>query len=228
MQSIKSLFFLIFRLHKTFKVLLTGFKKNIEVLYMKKKWRELNKHNSTVAESFFPINCVTVGNYSYGKLNIHYWDEKKEKLTLGNYVSIANGVKFILGGNHSFNTLSTYPFKINVLESDQTESLSKGAIIVKDDVWIGTDAIILSGVKIGQGAVIAAGSVVSKDVPPYSITAGNPAKVIKYRFDEDLIKKLELFDYNKINKQYIENNLTLLYQPLTSRILDELLENLNE
>ncbi|MBK7803608.1 MAG: CatB-related O-acetyltransferase [Chloracidobacterium sp.] len=95
--------------------------------------------------------------------------------------------------------------------------LSKGPILIKDDVWIGTRATIMSGLTIGQGAIVAAGSVVVKDVPPYSIVAGTPAKVIKYRFDEQTIRSLlAVIDYSKLDDHDVEMNLQLLNQPLES------------
>lgn len=84
--------------------------------------------------------------------------------------------------------VSTYPFKRKLFHGGE-EAVSKGDIIVGDDVWVGYGATILSGVHIGQGAVIAAGAVVNKDVPPYAIVGGIPAKVIKYRFSESVCKK---------------------------------------
>ena len=87
--------------------------------------------------------------------------------------------------------------------------------MVDNDVWIGYGATILSGVHIGQGAVIAAGAVVTKDVPPYAIVGGVPAKVIKYRFEESTIKDLLMIDYTKLTKEMIEQHVNNLYEPLT-------------
>lgn len=87
------------------------------------------------------------------------------------------------------------------------EAISKGDIIVKDDVWIGRNALIMSGVNIGQGAVIAAGAVVTKDVPPYAIVGGVPAKVIRYRFEEEIINELVNVDFDKFNVEFIRSNI---------------------
>ena len=103
------------------------------------------------------------------------------------------------------------------------EALSKGKIIVEDDVWIGMNALILSGVKIGKGAIIGAGSVISKDIPPYAIAVGNPCKVIKYRFSEEIRKKV-----NKIKFENITENLKeKFYTEVTEDNIDELLEMIN-
>ena len=232
MDKLNKICFILLNLHKLFHFILSDFKQIILMYWIKIKWAKHNKHNLTFPVSYFHVNRVTVGNYSYGPLCVNSWDKENEKLVIGNYVSIARGVNFILGGNHFYNNLSVYPLKETFLGNKKTEEFevwSKGPIIVEDDLWIGTDALILSGVKIGKGAIIAARSVITKDVPAYSIVAGNPAKIIRYRFDENIINKLELFDYSLLSKKYVENNLNLLYQPLNSKILDELLlsKNLN-
>jgi acetyltransferase-like isoleucine patch superfamily enzyme len=164
-----------------------------------------------------PPEVVSVGKMSYGPLDVRYWGAENEKLTIGNYVSISSGVKFLLGGNHRYDTFSTYPFKVKVL-GHQKEAWSKGEIIVDDDVWIGMDAMILSGVTIGKGAVVAAGSIVTKDVPPFAIVGGNPAKLIKYRFEKDLINLMIEFDYEILNNKVVEESIDKLYQPLNKDI----------
>ena len=95
------------------------------------------------------------------------------------------------------------------------EALSKGSIIVEDDVWIGARTVILSGVRIGQGAIIAAGSVVTKDVEPYSIVAGNPAKLIKYRFEDNIRAELRAFNIGMLTKNIVKDNIDKVYESLT-------------
>ncbi|MBM6929940.1 CatB-related O-acetyltransferase [[Clostridium] spiroforme] len=97
---------------------------------------------------------------------------------------------------------------------DGTSAISKGSITVSDDVWIGTRAIILSGVNIGQGAIIAAGSVVTKDVPAYAVVAGIPARIIKYRFSNEMINLLLKFDFSKLDKDFIIKHKEQLQLPL--------------
>lgn len=98
--------------------------------------------------------------------------------------------------------------------NEKQEGVSKGNIIVDDDVWIGFRSTILSGVHIGQGAIVAAGSVVTKDVPPYAIVGGVPAKVLKYRFSHELIAELLKVDYGKLTEAMIREHIDDLYSKL--------------
>ena len=103
---------------------------------------------------------------SYGLLNILSYSPSNERLQIGNYVSIAPNVLFILGGNHQINTITNFPLYSLLISPNPIDSESKGLIVIEDEVWIGANATILSGVRIAKGAIIAAGSVVTKDVPP--------------------------------------------------------------
>lgn len=114
--------------------------------------------------------------------------DKKQKIIIGKYCSIAKDVVF-LGLSHIYNHLSTYacsPF------SEDKQLYRKGDTIIGNDVWIGYGAVIMSGVKIGDGAVVGVRSVVTTDVPDYSIVAGNPAKVIKFRYTDEQINSLKI------------------------------------
>ena len=189
----------------------------IKLFNFRKKWRKENKHNLAIATNIFPINLVKVGKYTYGPLDIRSWKVKNEGLEIGNYVSIAEGVKFLLSGNHFFQNFTTYPIKTHIsLEKNATEVFSKGKIIIKDDVWIGSEAMILSGVIVEQGAIIAARSVVTKAVPAYSIVAGNPAKVVKYRFSQEIIDELKKVDFSKIKKENFNTYKNELYKEIDS------------
>jgi len=197
-------------------------KEKIKIKLQNKKWRKRNEHNYTEICNRFDFDLVNVGKYTYGDLNIIHFGTKSSKLKIGNYCSIASEVKFILGGEHNYKNLSTYPFKKKFINEEET--LTKGDIIVGDDVWIGYGAVILSGVKIGQGAVIGAGSIVRKDVPPYAVYVND--KVVKYRFNENIIKKLLLLDYSKLEKENIENNINKLYENVNEENVDEILRKI--
>lgn len=149
---------------------LRSFARAYALTKFKKEWRKRNKQNQTVPMNTFPMECVEVGNGTYGELHILSYFPPIEKLTIGNYVSLASNVHFILSGNHQTETLFTYPIR-STLEGKhcQTDSRSKGPIIVEDEVWIGYGATILSGVTIGKGSIIAAGAIVASDIPPYAI-----------------------------------------------------------
>lgn len=112
-----------------------------------------------------------------------------DKLIIGNYVCIASGVIILMGGNNNHHPewITVYPF----VEQIESSYEPKGNTIIENDAWIGMNAMIMPGVTIGEGAIVAAGSVVAKDVPPYTIVGGNPAKEIKKRFTDKEIEKLQ-------------------------------------
>ena len=176
----------------------------------RRKWVKKHTDGDSFPMNIFPMDCVQIGKGSYGELNIVTFSDKTT-LTIGNYVSIAQKVFFLLDVEHHINHISTYPFRVQVLNRS-SESFSKGNIVVGDDVWIGHGATILSGVHIGQGAVIAAGAVVSKDVPPYAIVGGVPAKIIKYRFSQPVIEYMLNLDYSLLTEEMIKNHINELYE----------------
>lgn len=185
----------------------------IERIKLKRKWRKMNSHNSTEYVGNWNQSLVHVGNYSYGGINVLTFNDNS-KLIIGSYCSVAPNVMFMLSADHYTSHISTFPFKVKMM-GESFEGHSKGDIIVDDDVWIGYGAVIMSGVHIEQGAVIAAGAVVTKDVPPYSIVGGVPAKVIKYRFDEKIIQGLLKVDYSKLHREMITEHIDELYSDLS-------------
>jgi acetyltransferase-like isoleucine patch superfamily enzyme len=194
-----------------------------------KKWRVLNSHNSTKLE-FFPVNeeffnRVRVGIGTYGPIKAIYSDADNEYLTIGNYCSIGSGSTFMLGSEHGYKGITTFPFRVKIL-GEFSEAKSKGPIILGDDVWLGENVLVLSGVSVGKGAVVAAGSVVVKDVPPYAIVGGNPAKVIKYRFSPEIIEKLMVIDLTKLNENSIRENIELLYTDITESNVEMVIRQL--
>ncbi len=180
---------------KIFRIIRFAFKSYFEELKEKiafdrflNEWKEKNSHNSTIPVIIFPISKVTVGTGTYGELDIRTFSDPNEAVKIGSFCSIAKDVVFVPGGRHSTEFFSTFPFKAMYnLPDDRKDSFSKGPIIVEDDVWIGTRAIILDNTKIGKGSIIGAGCIVSKDVPPYSIVVGNPQRIIKARLDPKII-----------------------------------------
>ncbi|YBV95532.1 CatB-related O-acetyltransferase [Phyllobacteriaceae bacterium JZ32] len=151
---------------------------------------------------------IIVGDYSYyddpagperfeEHCVLYHFDFIGDRLIIGKFCAIAAGTTFIMNGaNHPLDGFSTYPFGIfggdwaAAFDMEKLGRTVRGDTVVGDDVWIGMNATVMPGVTIGDGAVIATRSVVSRDVPPYAIVAGNPARVVKMRFDEATISRL--------------------------------------
>lgn len=132
-----------------------------------------------------------IGRGSYGPLRIETFGDAS-RLEIGAFCSIANGATVLLGGEHRSDWISTYPFDQKYLLNRRLphSSFAKGDVIIGNDVWIGHDVLILSGTEIGDGAIIAARSVLRGKVEPYSIYAGIPARLVRLRFKEEEIKSL--------------------------------------
>lgn len=142
---------------------------------------------------------IIVGDFTYFSDRdfeshvLHHYDFYEDRLIIGKFCQIASGVQFIMNGaNHQMNAVSTFPFYILEGWDQEVPSLKempiKGDTIVGNDVWIGQNVTILPGVHIGDGAIIGMNSVVGKDIPPYTIVAGNPVKAIRKRFDDEIIQ----------------------------------------
>ena len=166
-------------------------------------------HSTVYLQNVVTDPSITVGEYStyddfvhdprdFQRNNVLYhYPINQERLVIGKFCSIACGAKFLFNSaNHALGSLSTYPFPIFFEEWGlPVEDIprawdNKGDIVVGSDVWIGYEAVILAGVTIGDGAVVGARAVVTKDVPPYTIVGGVPAKPIRRRFSDDVIQRL--------------------------------------
>lgn len=152
-----------------------------------------------------------VGKYTYGTQNLKIWfDNPNANLIIGSFCSLANNINIYMGGNHRVDWVTTFPFGHifrDVFPSCDGvgHPISKGDVVIGNDVWVGANSVLMSGVTIGDGAVIANNSLVAKDVEPYSIVGGNPAKHIRYRFStkqiEDLLQiQWWTWEDDKINK----------------------------
>ena len=171
---------------------------------------------------------IFIGEYTYfddkrhgpdkfEEYNVLYnYDFSKNKLVIGKFCAIAAETKFIMTGDHKLDAFSTYPFPIfgNGWETAyQIQDLPvKGDIIIGNDVWLGYDCLIKNGVTIGNGAIVATRAVVTKNVPAYSIVAGNPARVVKMRFDDIVIQKLEQIAWWNWDVDKITRNLKAISQ----------------
>ena len=177
---------------------------DLSLMYPRKNDNQTIYLKNAVSKDSILVGDYTIYNDFYRdprdfeKNNVLYhYPVNGDKLIIGRYCSIACGAKFIMtSGNHALDSLSTYTFPIfydewgldPVCVTDAWDN--KGGIEIGNDVWIGYDSLIMSGVKIGDGAVIAARSVVTKDIPPYAIAGGAPAKIIRKRFSDEVIAKL--------------------------------------
>src|ERR1035438_7544223 len=130
----------------------------------------------------------SIGDWTYGEPDIRTWNQGAT-LSIGRFCSIAKGVIILLGGEHRTDWITTFPFAelLTVPPQARRIGLTKGDVTIGHDVWLGTDALVLSGVSIGSGAVVAARSVVTRSVKPYSIVAGNPARHLRFRIPETFI-----------------------------------------
>ncbi|QBJ97854.1 CatB-related O-acetyltransferase [Rhodococcus sp. ABRD24] len=139
------------------------------------------------------LGIATVGIATYGDPKILRFRYDKTRLVIGSYCSIAEETLIVLGGEHPIDEITTYPLRDRFGlpgAGEDRHPLCKGDIVIGSDVWIGARATILSGVTIGDGAIVGAGAVIAKDVPPYSIAVGNPARVVRKRYDDETIEAL--------------------------------------
>jgi acetyltransferase-like isoleucine patch superfamily enzyme len=163
-----------------------------------------------------------IGRWTYGDLTVHSWGEGAT-VTIGSFSSIAPGVQVFLGGEHRSDWVTTFPF--NVLwegaEHIRGHPKTKGNVVIGNDVWIGTEAMIMSGVTIGDGAVVGARSLVARDVEPYSVVAGNPARLVRRRFDDQLVNRLLDLKWWDCENEELAQLLPLLLAPDIEAFLRE-------
>ena len=182
---------------------------------------------------------ITVGEFSYFSDTdfenhvSHFYDFNGDKLIIGKFCQIAAGVEFVMNGaNHRMNTVTTFPFYIFEGWNQDAPPLSelplKGDIIIGNDVWIGQNSVILPGVHIGDGAIIGLNSVVGSDIPAYHIAAGNPVKVIRKRFDDELINLMLEWQWWNYSIEEIEKFIPVLSDSNLNRVKERIKRILRE
>lgn len=182
-----------------------------------------NLHSSKLSVFKTEDSRVNVGCHTYGNPRLMLWSDK-ERINIGKYCSIAENVTIFGGGEHRTDWVTTFPISIAFnLEGAWQDGIpaTKGQTFIGNDVWIGYGSTILSGVTIGDGVVVGACSVVSRDVPPYAIIAGNPAEVVRMRFSKkvvDDLMKIKWWDWS-------EERIITAYELMSSPDVDAFIDH---
>ena len=184
--------------------------------YEKLKFTLCEKHKQYISDN------VEIGEITYGFPEFVFQGEDV-KLKIGKFCSLASGIKVFLKGDHNVNFVTTYPFNVLLPHNFgdiNGHPVSKGDVIIGNDVWVASDVTIMSGVRIGDGAVVANKALVTKDISPYTIVGGVPAKVIRKRFDDETIEKLLKIQWWNWEDKHIVNAIRMLQ----SNRIEELIE----
>lgn len=194
----------------------------LRLFWAKLAWKRKFPGNSRLGFSPVGTENISIGRGTYGHINI-LTSDANPRLSVGSYCSIARDVTFVIEDEHPMDAFSTFPFKVMALGEPIKEAFGKGGVTVGDDVWLGYRATILDGVTIGRGGVVAAGALVTKDVPPYTIVGGVPAKPIRKRFDDETIAALCELDFGRLDEVWVKTHLDKLYRPMDAQLARELL-----
>lgn len=202
-------------------------------------------HTSCFIKNVVKAPNISIGDYTYyddaedpagfEKNNVLFnYPEFGDRLIIGKFCAIASGVRFIMGpANHRISSVTTYPFHVfggawaERTPPHMDQLPRKGDTVIGNDVWIGRESVILPGVKIGDGAIVAACSVVSRDIPPYAVFGGNPARLVKMRFDQELIGLLLRFRWWDLDGEELAELLPLLCDSDLEKVRRALRERLS-
>lgn len=191
----------------------------------------LAKHVADLAKRGLSLD---VGRYSYGTPKVYFQGEPGRKLTIGNFVSIGPDVKIFVGrqGRHPLDLLSTFPVAMLYPDFGAGSAEKKSRVFagnldvnIGNDVWIGANSVVFAGVTIGNGAVIAAGSIVTKDVPAFSVSGGVPARHLKLRFPESIVQRLIKLEWWNLPIEVLVSNTSALFHDSD---LDAVVDRLSE
>ncbi|MEO8026053.1 MAG: CatB-related O-acetyltransferase [Bryobacteraceae bacterium] len=190
----------------------------MRISFVAKNWRHWIRRIAHAG----PGGRIEVGAFTYGAPRILWWGDDAS-LSIGKYCSIADDVEIALGGNHRVDWVTTYPFPAlrgwREAKSIQGHPTTRGNVIIRNDVWLGRGCTVLSGVTIGNGAVCGSRAIVTHDVPDYAIVAGNPAKIVKMRFDAETINRLVSLQWWNWDPSKIRRALPDLLSPDIQRFL---------
>lgn len=176
--------------------------------------KNIVKNPNIIIGDYTYYDDINSGGEDFEKHVTHFYPHLGDRLIIGKFCSIAKGVEFVMNGaNHPMDGISAFPFGIFI---DGKPAIpknivkNKGDTVIGNDVWIGQNITFMPGVKVGDGSIIGTNAVVAKDIPPYSIAVGNPARVVKRRFDDKIIKKLLALKWWDMPAETIEKNYELL------------------
>jgi len=170
-------------------------------------------HRAERRDAMMRMGLLAIDEHTYGQPEVVHYDGPNGKATIGKYCSIARGLKILAGGMHHPDWVSTFPIRARMDlpgKFADGQPFTKGDVEIGADVWIGVDCTILSGVRIGHGAIIAAGSVCTKDVGPYEIVGGCPARLIRRRFTDEQIAALLRIAWWEWDDEQVKANVELL------------------
>lgn len=186
--------------------------------------------NNIVRHGIIGNSYITLGRFSYGfeNVSVRQWGEGAS-LNIGQFCSIADNINIFLGGNHRIDWITTFPFGHIYQEELGGQDIvghpaTKGTVTIGNDVWIGSGSTILSGVNIGDGAVISANATVVKDVQPYQIVAGNPAAPIRKRFSDEIIELLLILRWWDLEISELKKIIIILSAAPTKEVIMHLIE----
>jgi len=173
---------------------------------------------------------ITLGRFSYGfeNINVRQWGEGAS-LRIGQFCSIADNINIFLGGNHRIDWITTFPFGHIYQDELGGQDIighpaTKGGVTIGNDVWLGSGATILSGINIGDGAVISANATVVRDVQPYQIVAGNPGTAVRKRFDDEIIELLLILRWWDLDILEIKKIISLISAAPNKEVINKLIK----